>query len=80
MENKTVSAEVEIEAPTESAEDGGGNESASADEVLETGIASIFALIRSGKATDGTPEGPLPEETGATYALLSELDRLWNSA
>ena len=36
-------------------------------------------MIRSGKPGDAMPRD-LPEETGATYQLLSELDRLWRSA
>lgn len=43
---------------------------------LEAGIASIFARIRSGGG--GGPE-ELPEDTGATYALLSQLNQLWQS-
>ena len=46
---------------------------------LETEIAAILAMIRSGKPGDAMPRD-LPEETGATYQLLSELDRLWRSA
>lgn len=47
---------------------------------IESEIASILATIRSRKAGDVLPESELPEETGATYQLLSELDRIWRSA
>jgi len=46
---------------------------------MDAHIATILALIRSGK-TDDLPDGPPPEETGATYELLTELDRIWNNA
>jgi len=46
---------------------------------FEAGIASIFAMIRSGTGPEVSREA-LPEETGATYVLLSKLDRLWQSA
>jgi len=45
---------------------------------LETEIASILATIRSRTPSDAQPDVDLPEETGATYQLLSELDRLWH--
>jgi hypothetical protein len=46
---------------------------------LEAGIASIFASIRSAPSDAEAPRD-LPEESGATYALLTELDRLWQNA
>ncbi len=46
---------------------------------LEAGIAEIFAAIRSGAGSDLSP-GDLPEDTGATYALLSRLDELWQTS
>ena len=46
---------------------------------LDAGIGAILASIRSGAAGGATPRD-LPEENGATYALLSELDRLWQNA
>lgn len=75
----------EENGPAESrgAEDGDGvGDSDAADEKgdgLEAGIASIFAAIRSGK-TDEALDVPALEETGATYELLAELDRLWQGA
>jgi hypothetical protein len=74
MEEAAVSTEAAIEEPTDDAE---GHDT---DQALEDGIASIFALIRSGNEADELPEGLTIEETGPTYELLSELDRLWNSA
>lgn len=47
---------------------------------LDTEIASILATIRSRKLSNALPDIDLPEDTGATYQLLSELDRLWRSA
>lgn len=44
---------------------------------LEAGIASIFATIRSGSSD--LPQEQLPEDTGATYALLSRLNQLWQA-
>jgi len=46
---------------------------------LEAGIAEIFAAIRSGAGSELSP-GDLPEDTGATYALLSRLDELWQTS
>jgi hypothetical protein len=46
----------------------------------DAAIASIFALIRSGPGSEAIPESELPEDTGATFDLLSELDRLWGPA
>ena len=56
-----------------------GREGGAADDFdLESGIAEIFATIRSGAGSELLPED-LPEDTGATYALLSKLDQLWQS-
>ncbi len=57
-----------------------GVELSPADE-LEAGIAAVFDAIRSsddamdddGDASDATP----PADTGVTFALLTELNRLW---
>lgn len=46
---------------------------------FESEIGAILAMIRSRKPGD-IVSGDLPEETGATYQLLSELDRIWRSA
>ena len=56
-----------------------GIDVAPADEDLETGIAAVFEAIRNGgggAAEDGddTP----PEDNGVTFALLTELNRLWD--
>jgi hypothetical protein len=64
--------------------DGRADDNAKADAAdeavdLDAGIASIFASIRSGAAGGAAPRD-LPEENGATYALLTELDRLWQNA
>lgn len=45
----------------------------------ESEIGAILAMIGSRRPGDNVP-GDLPEETGATYRLLSELDRIWRSA
>ncbi len=72
IEEAAVSTGTGIEEPT--------GETGEADHALEAGIASIFAMIRSGSETDELPEDLKLEETGPTYELLSELDRLWKSA
>ena len=41
----------------------------------DAAIASIFATIRDGGSE--LTQDELPEDTGATYALLSRLDQLW---
>lgn len=70
-------------AESRGAEDGEGvGDSDAADDKgddLEAGIASIFAAIRSGSG-DGALDVPPLEETGPTYELLAELDRLWQGA
>ena len=55
-----------------------GVELAPGDESLEAGIAAVFDAIRSGDG--GDPDGdsdPLPDDSGVTFALLTELNRLW---
>jgi hypothetical protein len=81
VEEAAVSTEAGIEEPTGDARDQtlGGDER-DADRSLEEGIASIFAMIRSSNEADELPEGLTIEETGPTYELLSELDRVWNNA
>jgi hypothetical protein len=83
VENEAASTEPVIEAPSEEdAEEAKADaeENSEAGGALEEGIATIFALIRSGGEADEALEAPALEETGPTYELLSELDRLWNSA
>lgn len=54
---------------------------------LEAGVAAVFEAIRSGEDASGaapeadmadaeTDDGPL-EDSGVTFALLTELNRLW---
>lgn len=69
-----VAAEDEVRDETDDA----GSSDDNSDE-LESDIGAILAMIRSRKAGDIVP-GDLREETGATYRLLSELDRIWRSA
>ena len=68
-----------------------GVELAPGDESLEAGIAAVFDAIRSGDDDydhdpedhdgDGSdPDGDsdaLPDDGGVTFALLTELNRLW---
>jgi hypothetical protein len=85
-ENLETGEGTAVEAVAEAEGDGldgdrpeAGPDGASPD-ALESEIASILAMIRSRKPDDILPEVDLPEETGATYQLLSELDRLWRGA
>jgi hypothetical protein len=43
---------------------------------LEDGIASVFAAIQAEGPEDIDPNEP---DSGATYALLEELNRIWAS-
>lgn len=52
-----------------------GVELSPADE-LEAGIAAVFDAIRSGDDDADSDETP-PQDTGVTFALLTELNRLW---
>jgi hypothetical protein len=47
---------------------------------LEAGIAAVFAVLRAAGEGDGadTPSEP-PVDSGATFELLGELDRLWRN-
>ena len=67
-----------------------GIELAPGDESLEAGIAAVFDAIRSGDDEydhdpgdhdgGGDPDGDsdaLPDNSGVTFALLTELNRLW---
>jgi hypothetical protein len=61
-----------------------GVELSPADE-LEAGIAAVFDAIRSSdehpddgaEADDAESDDTPPEDTGVTFALLTELNRLW---
>ena len=45
---------------------------------LEAGIAAVFEAIRNGDGElDDNGEDAEVEDNGATFALLSELNRLW---
>ncbi len=45
---------------------------------LEAGIAAVFEAIRNGNGElDDNGEDAQVEDNGATFALLSELNRLW---
>lgn len=45
---------------------------------LEAGIAAVFEAIRNGNGElDDNGEDAEVEDNGATFALLSELNRLW---
>lgn len=45
---------------------------------LEAGIAAVFEAIRNGDGDlDDNGEDAQVEDNGATFALLSELNRLW---
>jgi hypothetical protein len=48
---------------------------------LEAGIAAVFDAIRSSDAppedADHDADDTLPEDSGVTFALLTELNRLW---
>lgn len=45
---------------------------------LEAGIAAVFEAIRNGDGElDDNGEDAQVEDNGATFALLSELNRLW---
>jgi hypothetical protein len=56
-----------------------GVDVAPADEDLETGIAAVFEAIRNGDggAAEDGDDSP-PEDNGVTFALLTELNRLWD--
>ncbi len=43
---------------------------------LEAGIAAVFEAIRNGDGDDNGEDVGV-EDNGATFALLSELNRLW---
>ena len=46
---------------------------------LEAGIAAVFEAIRNGDGDhDDSGEDAEVEDNGATFALLSELNRLWD--
>lgn len=56
-----------------------GVDVAQGEDSLEAGIAAVFDAIRNGsggEAEDGD-DGDLPDN-GVTFALLSELNRLWD--
>jgi len=56
-----------------------GQELTPGDDGLAAGIAAVFDSIRNGdgfEVSDG--DDALPEDNGATFALLSELNRLWD--
>jgi hypothetical protein len=44
---------------------------------LEAGIAAVFEAIRNGDDAHDSGEDAEVEDNGATFALLSELNRLW---
>ena len=47
---------------------------------FEAGIAAVFEAIRNGDGDhDDSGEDAEVEDNGATFALLSELNRLWDS-
>lgn len=80
IKETAVPTDAGIEEPTGDGEDRNVEDERDTSQTLEEGIASIFAMIRSGNYADELPEGLTIEETGPTYELLSELDRLWKSA
>ena len=56
-----------------------GVELSPADE-LEAGIAAVFDAIRSSDESsddDADSDDPPPADSGVTFALLTELNRLW---
>ena len=44
---------------------------------LEAGIAAVFDAIRNGGSDAAAGSHQPPEDNGATFALLGELNRLW---
>lgn len=52
-----------------------------AEDDFEAGIAAVFEAIRNGDGTAaGEAEDNEIEDDGVTFALLSELNRLWQQA
>lgn len=55
-----------------------GVDIAPSDDTLEAGIAAVFDEIRNGSGgTDDTEADSETPDTGVTFALLTELNRLW---
>lgn len=57
-------------------QDAGAAPAESITDSLEAGIAAVFEAIRNG-TTDPQDDAAIVDDNGATFALLSELNRLW---
>lgn len=57
-----------------------GIDVAPSDDGLEAGIAAVFEAIRNGGGGAADETDAAPGDDGATFALLSELNRLWERA
>ena len=62
-----------------------GVDIAPSDDGLEAGIAAVFEAIRNGgggatgEGEDGGEDAEPAEDSGVTFALLTELNRLWET-
>lgn len=57
-----------------------GIDLAPSDDGLEAGIAAVFEAIRNGSGGAADENDEPPSDNGVTFALLSELNRLWDRA
>jgi hypothetical protein len=57
-----------------------GIDLAPSDDGLEAGIAAVFEAIRNGGGGSADENDEAPTDSGVTFALLTELNRLWERA